>query len=130
VGVASEGLRRWREVFAAGDPALLPQLLAEDAVFRSPAVFTPQVGRPAVSTYLAAAMAVLAPTLRYVDEYVRDDDAVLEFSATVDGLQVHGIDQIVWNADGAIVSFTVMVRPLRALNALVESMGAELARRS
>jgi SnoaL-like domain len=128
VGAASEGLRRWHEVFLSGDPAPLGDLLAEDAVFRSPAVYAPQVGRRIVSSYLGAAMAVLAPTLRYVDEYVRDDDAVLEFTATVDGLHVHGIDQIVWNPGGEIVSFTVMVRPLRGLNRLVERMGAELSR--
>jgi hypothetical protein len=34
-------LRRWHAMVASKDPALLGDLLADDAVFRSPAVFAP-----------------------------------------------------------------------------------------
>ena len=39
---------------------------------------------------------------------------------------VHGVDMIAWDEHGAIVDFTVMARPLRGLQALIEAMGAEL----
>jgi hypothetical protein len=35
---------------------------------------------------------------------------------------------ITWDADGLIIDFTVMVRPARALQAVIEHMGAELMR--
>lgn len=125
---AEIGLQRWHETIATRDPSRLPAIIAEDAVFRSPAVHTPQEGRDLVAAYLAGAMAVLGPEFRYDDEWVRERDAVLLFAATVDGLQVQGIDLIRWDDDGQIVDFTVMIRPLKALNAVVARMGEELAR--
>ena len=35
---------------------------------------------------------------------------------------------ITWDDDGQIVDFTVMVRPAKALQAVIEHMGAELLR--
>ena len=44
------------------------------------------------------------------------------------GLDVSGVDMITWDEDGQIVDFTVMVRPRKALDAVIEHMGAELMR--
>jgi hypothetical protein len=52
---------------------------------------------------------------------------VLEFEAELEGVYVQGIDMLRWNDDGKLVSFTVMVRPLRGLQKLIEAMGRELA---
>jgi hypothetical protein len=125
---ADIGLKRWHEILESRDPGRLPDLIAEDAVFRSPAVHTPQVGRDLVTAYLAGAMLVLGPGLTYHDEWTRERDAVLRFTTEVDGLQVEGVDLITWDDDAQIVSFTVMIRPLKALNAVVARMADELAR--
>lgn len=123
---------RWHEIVDCDDPArrddLLDALLADEVVFRSPAVHAPQEGRGLATTYLRAAMVVLGPTLRYDRELHCDDSAVLEFHAEVAGRTVHGVDFLRWDADDRLVDFTVMVRPLKGLHALVEQMGAELAR--
>jgi len=59
-------IARWHEQVAQGDPALLDALIAEDCVFQSPAVHSPQVGKAVTLKYLRAAMAVLNnPTFRY-----------------------------------------------------------------
>ena len=50
-----------------------------------------------------------------------------EFEADLDGVHVQGVDILRWNAQGKLVSFTVMVRPLRGLQKLVELMAAQLA---
>ena len=121
-------MQRWHETFQRRDPSALPRLIAADAVFRSPAVHTPQEGRDLVVAYLAAAMVVLGPGLTYHDEWVRERDAVLRFTTEVDGLQVEGIDLIRWDDEGQISEFTVMIRPLKALNAIVARMGEELAK--
>ena len=123
-----EPLRRWHDVFEAKDPALLDALLADDCVFRSPAVHTPQEGKALTTAYLSAAMVVLGPTLEYVREWYAEDSAVLEFTADLDGLTVHGIDMMTWGADGRLTDFTVMVRPFKGLQKLVELMAAELTR--
>lgn len=125
---ATAALARWHAVAEAGDPAGLPDLVAPDAVFRSPAVHTPQQGRDKVVSYLAAAFAVLGPGLTYRREWLGEDSAVLEFTTEVDGLHVQGVDMIAWDDSGLISDFTVMVRPLQGLHAVIEAMGAELQR--
>ena len=119
-------VKAWHAVVESGDPALLDGLLADDVVFRSPAVFAPQEGRDVAALYLRSAMAVLGPSLRYVGEWYAPSSAVLEFEAELDGLYVHGVDMLRWNDDDQLVSFTVMVRPMRGLTKLVELMQRQL----
>jgi hypothetical protein len=117
---------RWHAIAAELDASALPSILAEDAVFRSPAVHAPQEGRSLTAGYLAAAFAVLGPTLVYRREWYAEGSAVLEFTADLGGLQVQGVDMITWGDDGLITEFTVMVRPVRALMKLIELMAARL----
>ena len=118
----------WHEIAARRDASLLDGLLADDCVFRSPAVHTPQEGKAITTAYLTAALVVLGPSLVYVREWYGEDSAVLEFSATLDGLAVHGVDMLTWGPDGRLTDFTVMVRPFKGLTKLMELMGAELSR--
>ena len=120
-------VRSWHAVVASQDPALLDDLLADEVVFRSPAVFAPQHGRALTTRYLASAMRVLGPSLRYIGEWHDDSSAVLEFEADLDGSYVQGVDMLRWNGEGKLVSFTVLVRPLRGLEKLIELMARQLA---
>jgi len=120
-------LSRWRAVAESKNPALLDDLLADEVVFRSPAVFAPVEGKALTSSYLSAALKVLGPSLRYVSQWHDQASAVLEFEAGLDGVYVQGVDILRWNTEGKLVSFTVMVRPLRGLQKLVELMAAQLA---
>jgi hypothetical protein len=119
-------LRAWHAVVESGDAALLDDLLADDVVFRSPAVFTPQQGKAVTTQYLSSAMVVLGPSLRYVSEWHDQASAVLEFEAELEGVYVQGVDMMRWNGDGKLVSFTVMVRPIRGLQKLIELMARQL----
>jgi hypothetical protein len=116
----------WHAVAEARDPAGLDGLLADDVVFRSPAVHAPQEGKQLTTAYLSAAIVVLGPTLSYKRQWYADRNAVLEFEAELDGLTVHGIDMLQWNDDGRLTQFTVMVRPIRGLEKLIEKMAAQL----
>jgi hypothetical protein len=120
------GLARWHGVVESRDPAELPGMIAEDAVFNSPAVHGAQAGRDLVVAYLSAALVVLGPELTYHDTWQRENDAVLRFTTVVDGKQVEGIDLITWDDDGLIVAFTVMVRPIRGLEAVIAAMAKQL----
>ena len=119
----------WHALVASRDPRRLDGLLAEDVVLHSPVVHTPQAGKAIVRKYLMAALQVFAnDSFRYVREVEGPHDAVLEFETRIDGIVVNGVDMIRWNEAGRIVDFKVMVRPLKAVHAVHERMGAMLQR--
>lgn len=122
------GLAAWHRAMAAGCPDdLLRELIAEDAVFHSPVVHTPQAGRAKVMLYLGAAGQVFANTgFAYVRELVDGPEVCLEFTAMIDGIQLNGIDLIRFDLEGRIVDFKVMVRPLKAINLLWQKMAESL----
>lgn len=128
MSIAAEGLKRWHEVIEGGsDPVALAEIMRENAVFHSPVVHTPQVGRPIVVAYLTAAGATLGnDSFTYVREVVGEDTVVLEFTTEMDGIHVNGIDMIAFDEDGLIKDFKVMVRPLKAINKVWEMMAAQL----
>ncbi len=120
-------LDTWHRLVRTHDPSGLDALLAEDAVFHSPIVHTPQRGRRLASLYLSAAFHVFFnPTFSYVRQIVGPSDAVLEFQTEIDGILVNGVDLIKWNESGQIVDFKVMVRPLKAINLIHQRMAAML----
>lgn len=123
------GLAKWHAYMEHGsDPAMLSDLLADDAVFHSPVVHTPQTGKAVVMAYLVAASQVLGnDSFRYVRELVDGDEVMLEFMTELDGIAINGVDIIRFNAGGHIADFKVMVRPLRAINKVWEMMAAQLA---
>ena len=120
-------LETWHRLVRTQDPAGLNTLLAEDAVFYSPVVHTPQRGKKLAASYLSAAFRVFFnPTFRYVREIVGPADAMMEFETEVDGVLVNGVDLIKWNDAGHIVEFKVMLRPLKAINVIHQRMAAML----
>jgi hypothetical protein len=120
-------LDTWHRLVSTQDPAGLNTLLAEDAVFYSPVVHTPQRGRKLAASYLSAAFHVFFnPSFRYVREIVGPADAVLEFETEIDGVLVNGVDLIKWNDAGHITEFKVMLRPLKAINVVHQRMAAML----
>ena len=123
------GLVRWHDYMMGGsDPAVLSALLAEDAVFHSPVVHTPQAGKAVVMAYLVAASHVLGnDSFHYVRELVDGDEMMLEFVTELDGIAINGVDIIRFNDAGQIADFKVMVRPLKAINKVWEMMAAQLA---
>jgi hypothetical protein len=120
-------LATWHRLVRTNDASGLAALLADDAVFHSPVVHTPQRGKAIVARYLGAAFHVFFnPTFRYVREIAGPSDAMLEFETEIDGVQVNGVDLIRWNDAGLIVDFKVMVRPLKAVNLIHHRMAAML----
>jgi hypothetical protein len=117
----------WHKLVANRDVGGLASLVADNAVFYSPVVHSPQVGKTLTQRYLAAAFGVfLNQSFRYVRELVSARDAVLEFVVEIDGVSVNGVDMIKWDDDGKIVEFKVMLRPLKAINLIHQKMAAIL----
>ena len=126
----TKALDEWHAVAASRDVTRLAMLIDEHAVFESPVVHRPQVGRDLVVRYLAGAMAVLGgPAFRYVEQWNSSDGAALEFETEVDGIAINGVDIIRFTPDGErIASFKVMIRPLKAIELVHRMMGETLAR--
>lgn len=125
-------LERWHQIVKERNPAGLEEILAQDCVFLSPVVHTPQVGKELTTMYLTGAMMVFNDSFHYVKEVVTEEHAVLEFVCEVEGTVINGVDIITFDAQGQIVEFKVMIRPLKAINMmqakmfeLLSSMSAE-----
>jgi hypothetical protein len=125
--MAVDTLSAWHALVESRDAKGLSSLLADNVVFHSPVVHTPQVGKAIAVQYLSAAFQVFFnETFEYVRQVVGPFDAVLEFQVVIDGVTVNGVDMINWDADGRIVDFKVLVRPLKAINLIHQKMAATL----
>jgi hypothetical protein len=123
----SDPINVWHRLVEQLDVQGLDALLADEVVFHSPVVHTPQVGKAITKKYLAAAFQVLFnDSFRYVRELRGDRDAVLEFVVELDGIAVNGVDLIKWNGAGKITEFKVMLRPLKAVNLIHQKMAEML----
>jgi hypothetical protein len=115
----------FKAAVVSGDEAALADVLAEDVVFRSPAVYKPYEGREATTLVLRAVSRVFED-FRYDDDFAGDNGEVLLFSARVGDRELNGIDLLRFDDHGKVRELTVMIRPLSGLAALVEAMGREL----
>jgi hypothetical protein len=137
-GVIEGVVERWHSHLRGGLPGGLDELLHDDVVFYSPIVYTPQAGKAITKLYLEAAGQTLpgdgpserggddSKRFRYTKQVLARDTAVLEFETTVEGLYVNGVDIIRADAEGRIVEFRVMIRPLQAVNLVHRQMAAML----
>jgi hypothetical protein len=123
-------LELWHDMLAKRDLGRLDEVLAEECVFLSPIVHTPQRGHEITSLYLTAALNVFNDSFQYVKEVVSPRHAVLEFTCEVDGIMVNGVDIMTFDDAGKIIEFKVMVRPLKAVNLLHAKMKAMLEQMS
>jgi len=139
---------KWHQYLRGQLPGGLDELLHDDVVFYSPIVFTPQRGKAITTLYLEAAGQTLpgdrpegspiesdAPGdaggdggggFHYTKQVMSGDAAVLEFETTVEGKYVNGVDIIQVDAEGRIIEFRVMIRPLQAVNLVHRQMAAML----
>jgi hypothetical protein len=117
----------WHKLLETKDAAGLDDILADNVVFHSPIVHTPQEGKPITKLYLTAALYVFNNgSFKYLRKIISGNNAVLEFTTTIDGITVNGVDMITWGADGRITDFKVMIRPLKAINLIHKMMGEML----
>lgn len=125
-----KALQLWYEVERSRDPAALEALLHPDAIFISPILHTPQCGRALTMAYLTAAMQVLGNEhFRYVGEWRSENGAILEFTTRLGEVEVNGVDMLTFNeANEQITHFKVMLRPVKALEAVGMAMMAALGR--
>ena len=122
-----DGVDGWTEFTKTKDAAALAEHLAPDVVFRSPILFPPVKGREKVLMYLAGGASVLGgDDFRYTRIWRDGLGAAMQFESQIGDVWVNGVDLIELAEEGRIATFTVMVRPLRAVNLLHQTMARHL----
>tara|TARA_B110000444_G_C18708664_1_gene532654 strand:+ start:379 stop:801 length:423 start_codon:yes stop_codon:yes gene_type:complete len=123
-----KNIQKWHDLIAGNFPGGYDELLADDVVFFSPVVFTPQQGKDLAKLYLMAAGNTFGgdedkadgtlkeSSFHYTKEVLDGNQAILEFETQIDGKYVNGVDIISFNEEGKISEFKVMIRPLQAVN--------------
>ena len=121
-------LKLWHQMIEEKNLGELASILHPKAVFRSPMAHTPYPSAQAVQLILGNVVQVFE-NFQYHRELASADglSLVLEFSAQVNGKDLKGIDMVQFDAEGKIVDFEVMVRPMSGLQALGDEMGKRLA---
>lgn len=131
-------IKKWHELIETGNKEIYDEILADNVVFYSPVVHTPQKGKEITKIYLSAAGNVFGDSkkesapkdsfsnFKYTKEIIGENNACLEFENTINGIQINGVDLITWNEDNLITEFRVLVRPLQAVNMLHKMMGEML----
>lgn len=137
-----ENIKKWHDHTHGNFPGGLDVLLADDIIFYSPVVFTPQEGKDLAKLYLMAAGNTFGgddakksgdlgeSSFKYTKEVLSGNQAILEFETTIEGKYVNGVDIITFNDEGKISEFKVMIRPLQAVNIIhmqMQRMLEELA---
>ena len=116
-------IKLWHRMLATGNLKLLDEILADDVVFYSPVLHTPQKGKKLTAMYLAAAYQIFsANDFTYHKQIIKDTQAALEFETQIDGIVINGIDILECNKTGKISSFKVMIRPLQGLQMVQAKM--------
>lgn len=123
---AQAGLREWHRIIAALDWDRLPDLLAEEVVFRNPAAIESYHGKGSMLAILRAVFGVMQD-FKYHRHFGRGTGYVLEFSARVGDAALLGADFVEFDAHGRIADFMVMMRPASVVLALAAEAGKRLA---
>lgn len=128
-----ENIKKWHDLIKGEFPGGFDELLADDVIFYSPIVFSPQKGKDLTTLYLMAAGNTFGgdqsrdgtlqeSSFKYTKEVLDGNQAILEFETQIDGKYVNGVDIITFNSEGKISEFKVMIRPLQAVNIIHEKM--------
>ena len=128
-----ENIKKWHDHIKGEFPGGFDELLADDVIFYSPIVFSPQKGKDLTTLYLMAAGNTFGgdqsrdgtlqeSSFKYTKEVLDGNKAILEFETQIDGKYVNGVDIITFNSEGKISEFKVMIRPLQAVNIIHEKM--------
>jgi hypothetical protein len=117
----------WKSFFSTGKLSALEACLAEEVIFESPVVHTPQVGKAKTVKYLYSAQRVFYnPSFVYLREWIEPKSSVLELQTSIGGVLINAVDIITWNDDDKITGFKVMIRPLKAIQHVHQLMMHEL----
>jgi hypothetical protein len=109
------------EAVVAKDLDAVEDMLADEVVFTSPVAYRPYPGKAITISILRAVVEVFED-FKYIREIQDDHEHAYVFTAEINGLSVTGCDFLTFDEEGKIADFMVMVRPLKAAQALAAAM--------
>lgn len=121
-------MHAFRRVVEAREFESLGDIFAEHVVLHSPIAFKPYEGRAMVVKIVTIVASVFEDfAFRREIGADADDDHALMFSARVGDLSIQGCDFLHTDTDGFVDEITVMLRPLKAVQAFEERMRMKFA---
>jgi hypothetical protein len=118
----------FRRAVEAREFDTIGEIFAENVVLNSPIAFRPYQGRDMVAK-IVTIVASIFEDFAFQREIgaETDDHRALMFDARVGELSIQGCDFLHTDGDGLIDELTVMLRPLKAVQAFEEQMKAKFA---
>ena len=120
-------IEEWKKIMTSGETGNISKLIHEDAIFYSPVVFSPQIGKKKVIKYLSSAVEIFKnKNFLYKKIYNHKDFTFAEFEANFNNVVVNGID-LISTQNNLIYEFKVFVRPLKGIEVVWSSMREKLS---
>jgi hypothetical protein len=122
---ANASLAHWLAMVVEDDFRALPSIIAAEAVYHSPVEWHPYPGRDLVCLLVRTAAGVFED-FAYRRQFAAGDDAALEFTARVGGIEMKGVHILAFNAAGEIADIDLLARPAKGVMALGNGIGAKV----
>jgi hypothetical protein len=119
-------LDEWHGLVAARDLDRLRAVLADDVSLGAPPYWNRLHGREIVHHLLGLIIGTVE-RFTYHREWQNGRELALEFTGSVDGLELQGIDLIRLDASYRVQRLDVMIRPINAVLALRDSVAPRMA---
>ncbi|WP_417481820.1 nuclear transport factor 2 family protein [Maricaulis sp.] len=107
-------LENWHTAVRNRDRDLLESIIAEGCELHSPVVWKPSADKHYLLHILMGVISIIED-FDYRKEWVDGNMVILEFTGTVDGKGLLGIDRITIDDEGRMCRIEVLIRPLNTL---------------
>ena len=118
-------MREFADALASKDVDRYSAWFADDMRLFVPVYEEPLVGKQAACQILPVVFSIFE-NFHYPDVFTGRQTHALVFRAEVAGIPLEGVDYIRTNSEGRVTEFSVMMRPLKAITALVKEIGARM----
>jgi hypothetical protein len=110
------------------DPAAILAALGDDVTIRVAVHDEPLRGKDTASFLFGVLTHELTP-FELTEEIVEGDKSVVLFETSLRGQRAHGLNVVVYQADGLVGELTVFFRPLAAMQLVAGVIGGHMAQR-
>ena len=105
---------QWHAAVRDRDAQKLSDIIAEGCELHSPVVWKPSADKRYL-LHILYGVITLIDDFDYRQQWVDGNEILLEFTGTVDGKNLVGIDKITLNDEGKMIRIEVLIRPLNTL---------------
>lgn len=121
-----EFLETWHQAVLNRDAERMDEIIAEGCELHSPVVWKPTTDK----AYLIHILQGVIDTIEgfaYREEWVKEGGIMLEFTGTVAGKALVGIDKITLGPDGRMTRLEVLIRPMNTYLEFAQRMRDHVA---